>query len=135
MSTPLVIGCDLTSIKDSTLEILKNTELIAINQDSACLQAYVAKEITDKDGKVVPNKKKINPVPEFSLRTNIWKYTTSCKKDKTTHPAIFPECLAKDHIISWTNEGDLVLDPFMGSGTTGKMAVLTNRRFIGVELN
>jgi site-specific DNA-methyltransferase (adenine-specific) len=89
----------------------------------------------DKDGKVVPNKKKINPVPEFSLRTNIWKYTTSCKKDKTTHPAIFPECLAKDHIISWTNEGDLVLDPFMGSGTTGKMAVLTNRRFIGVELN
>ena len=53
MSTPLIVGCDLTSIKDSTLEILKNTELIAINQDSACLQAYVVKEITDKDGKVV----------------------------------------------------------------------------------
>lgn len=53
MSTPLIVGCDLTTIKDSTLEILKNTELIAINQDFACLQAYVAKEITDKDGKVV----------------------------------------------------------------------------------
>ena len=53
MSTPLMIGCDLTTIADSTLEILKNSELIAINQDSACLQAYVAKEFTDKDGKVV----------------------------------------------------------------------------------
>ena len=53
MSTPLIVGCDLTTIKDSTLEILKNTELIALNQDSACLQAYVVKEITDIDGNVV----------------------------------------------------------------------------------
>lgn len=53
MSTPLMIGCDLTTIKDSTLEILKNDELISINQDSACLQAYVAKEVRDEDGKVV----------------------------------------------------------------------------------
>lgn len=53
MSTPLMIGCDLTKIADSTLEILKNSELIALNQDSACLQAYVAKEITDNDGKIV----------------------------------------------------------------------------------
>lgn len=89
----------------------------------------------DKEGKVIPNKKKINPVPDFSLRTNIWKYTTSCNKDKTSHPAIFPEDLAKDHILSWSNEGDLVLDPFMGSGTTGKMAILNNRNFIGIELN
>lgn len=53
MSTPLMIGCDLTKIADSTLEILKNTELIALNQDSACLQAYVAKEIKDADGKII----------------------------------------------------------------------------------
>jgi len=51
------------------------------------------------------------------------------------HPAIMPEALANDHIISWSNEGDVVLDPFMGSGTTGKMALLNNRRFIGVELS
>jgi site-specific DNA-methyltransferase (adenine-specific) len=89
----------------------------------------------DKDNKVIPNKKKIKPVPDFSLRTNIWKYTTSCKKDKTSHPAIFPEDLAKDHILSWSKEGDIVLDPFMGSGTTGKMAILNNRNFIGIELN
>ena len=55
--------------------------------------------------------------------------------DKTGHPAVFPEQLAKDHIISWSNEGDTVLDPFMGSGTTGKMAVLNNRHFIGIELD
>ena len=91
-----------------------------------------------KSDKVEGKKKKINPVPDFSLRNNIWKYTTSCdKKDKDiiNHPAIFPEELAKDHILSWSNEGDLVLDPFLGSGTTGKMSVLNNRKFIGIELN
>ena len=51
------------------------------------------------------------------------------------HPAMFPEKLASDHIISWSNEGDTVFDPFMGSGTTGKMAKLLNRNFIGIELD
>ena len=46
-----------------------------------------------------------------------------------------PEKLANDHILSWSNEGDTVLDPFMGSGTTGKMAKLNNRKFIGIELD
>ena len=49
------------------------------------------------------------------------------------HPAIFPEQLAHDHIISWSNEGDTVFDPFLGSGTTGKMAKQLNRNFIGIE--
>ena len=49
------------------------------------------------------------------------------------HPAIFPESLASGHIISWSNENDVVFDPFMGSGTTGKMAKLNNRKFIGIE--
>ena len=53
MSTPLMVGCDLTKISDETLEILKNKELIAINQDSACLQAFVVKEIKDADGKLL----------------------------------------------------------------------------------
>lgn len=75
-----------------------------------------------------------NPVPEYSPRTNIWRYTTSFN-DKTSHPAVFPEALAKDHILTWSNEGALVLDPFMGSGTTGKMALLNNRNFIGVEIS
>jgi site-specific DNA-methyltransferase (adenine-specific) len=64
---------------------------------------------------------------------NIWTYTIG--GGKTGHPAVFPEALAKDHILSWSNEGDIVFDPFMGSGTTGKMAILNNRKFIGIELN
>lgn len=75
-----------------------------------------------------------NPVPDFSPRNNIWKYTTSFN-DKTGHPAVFPEALAEDHILSWTSAGDTVLDPFMGSGTTGKMAILNGRDFIGIELD
>lgn len=74
------------------------------------------------------------PVPEFSLRNNIWKYSVSFN-DKTGHPAVFPEKLAEDCILSWSVEGDIVLDPFMGSGTTAKMAMLNNRNFIGFEAN
>jgi DNA modification methylase len=50
-------------------------------------------------------------------------------------PAIFPEQLANDHIISWSNEGDLVYDPFMGSGTTAKMAIINKRNWIGSEIS
>ena len=74
-----------------------------------------------------------NPVPEFSPRNNIWKYTTSFNGVK--HPAPFPEKLAEDHILTWTNEGDLIYDPFLGSGTTAKMALLNGRSFIGSEIS
>ena len=80
-------------------------------------------------GEIKP--KRIIERKKFGKRFNIWQYHEH--GTKTKHPAVFPERLAKDHILSWSNEGDLVLDPFMGSGTTGKMAVLNNRRFIGIE--
>ena len=75
---------------------------------------------------------------KYGKRFNIWNYSigggnSATDKIAFEHPAIFPEGLAKDHIITWTNEGDLVLDPFMGSNTTGKMAVLTGRKFLGIE--
>jgi len=85
----------------------------------------------DKDGNLVPTTNN-KPTPEYSLRNNIWRYTVSFN-DKTGHPAVFPERLAQDHILSWSNEGDLVLDPFMGSGTTAKMAMLNKRNYIGFE--
>lgn len=73
-------------------------------------------------------------------RTNIWNLPVGFGASLSTadkiafdHPAIFPEQLAADHIASWSNPGDTVLDPFMGSGTTGKMAVLAGRKFIGIE--
>jgi site-specific DNA-methyltransferase (adenine-specific) len=74
-----------------------------------------------------------NPVPDFSPRNNIWKYTTSFNGVK--HPAPFPELLAQDHILTWSVEGDVVYDPFMGSGTTAKMAKVNNRHFIGSEVS
>ena len=74
-----------------------------------------------------------NPVPDFSPRNNIWKYTTSMNGVK--HPAPFPERLAQDHILTWTDENDLVFDPFLGSGTTAKMALLNGRFFIGSEIS
>ena len=72
------------------------------------------------------------PAKEFSRRNNWW-YIPPQKGDK--HPAIFPEQLANDHILSWSNPNDIVFDPFMGSGTTAKMAMLNNRRFIGCEIS
>ena len=82
--------------------------------------------------------KDIKPVPDFSPRNNIWKYNVgkgfnSSDKESHKHPAIFPEKLAEDHILSWSNEGDVVLDPFMGSGTTCKMAKKNGRKYIGID--
>ena len=73
-------------------------------------------------------------------RTNIWRYNIGYNHSATDmiayqHPAIFPESLAHDHIYSWSNPGDLVYDPFMGSGTTAKMAIKLKRRYTGSEIN
>lgn len=77
---------------------------------------------------------------KYKTKTNIWNYNIggcNVTKDKIAyqHPAIFPEKLAYDHIISWSSENDLVFDPFMGSGTTAKMAERSNRRWIGCEIS
>jgi len=68
------------------------------------------------------------------MLNNIWFYVVG-GKSSFNHPAIFPEQLAHDHIISWSNEGDTVLDCFMGSGTTGVACKNLNRNFIGIELD
>ncbi len=79
-------------------------------------------------------------VKSTKYHSNIWfvqsGYNRTTKdKEAYQHPAIFPEQLAHDHIISWSNPGDLVFDPMSGSGTVGKMAMMTNRNFIGIELD
>ena len=71
---------------------------------------------------------------------NVWKINTGYMKgtpDKIAfkHPATFPDLLAERHILSWSNEGDLVLDPMCGSGTTCKMAKLNNRNYIGIDIS
>ena len=72
---------------------------------------------------------------KFSRRTNKWRIAIGKNKETKGFPAPFPEQLAHDHILTWSNEGDTVLDPFMGSGTIGKMAKQLNRNFIGIELD
>lgn len=74
------------------------------------------------------------------VMSNVWKCEAGYQKSTTDeiaykHPAIFPEQLAQDHILSWSNSGDIVFDPFLGSGTTAKMALLNNRNFIGFEIS
>ena len=95
-------------------------------------------KIRDKNGEL--KEREMKPVPDFSPRNNIWRYSTGknySTKDEVAfqHPAIFPEKLAEDHILSWSNEGDTVLDPMCGSGTTCKMALLNKRNYLGFEIS
>lgn len=95
---------------------------------------------------ILPPSKSTNEfrIGEYTKRGSVWKYTPGSKtelglggeaKMMSEHPAIFPKKLAQDHIRSWSNEGDLVLDPFAGSGTTLRAAVDLGRRAVGVEVN
>jgi len=86
------------------------------------------------------NKKVWGELKKEKTLTNIWNYAvglhgSTSDKYAFKHPAIFPEKLAEDHILSWCNEGDLVLDIMCGSGTTLKMAKINKRNFIGFELS
>jgi DNA modification methylase len=79
-------------------------------------------------------------VAKYGSRYNVWYINNGAgftTKDKYAyaHPAMFPESLAEDHILSWSKEGDVVLDPMNGSGTTSKMAKVNNRNYIGIDLN
>lgn len=82
----------------------------------------------------------ISTAKEERIKDNIWKYETGYMKttkdiEAYSHPAMFPEQLANDHILSWSNKGDIVLDPMCGSGTTCKMAKINNRKYIGIEIS
>jgi len=75
-------------------------------------------------------------VGDYGYRDNVWVILAGNNGDEQTeHPAPFPEALARDHILSWSNPGDTVLDPMCGSGTTGKMAVKYQRNFVGIEIS
>lgn len=93
---------------------------------------------TDKRG----NKKTIeyNKDKTNRIAGNIWRINNHGKNASSDelayqHPAIFPEKLANDHIISWSNAGDLILDPMCGSGTTCKMAMVNKRNYIGIDIS
>ena len=74
-------------------------------------------------------------ISEKKIRPNIWYYSVGYSNDFYKHPAAFPEELAMDHIKSWSNENDLIYEPFTGSGTTLKMTHLLKRNWIGSEIS
>ncbi len=82
--------------------------------------------------------KMANPVKKQKIKGNIWSYVVGKNKEDQGakgHPAPFPCQLARDHIISWTNKGDVVLDPMCGSGTTCLVAKEMNRNYIGIDVS
>ena len=86
------------------------------------------------------NKKVLGQLNKEKTKNNIWEYAvglggTTNDKIAFQHPATFPERLAEDHILSWSNENDVVFDPMCGSGTTCKMALLNNRNYIGCDIS
>jgi len=87
---------------------------------------------------VQTREKMANPVKDQKIKGNIWEYVVGKNaedQEAKGHPAPFPCQLARDHILSWTNEGDIVLDPMCGSGTTCKVAKQLGRHFIGIDVS
>lgn len=83
-------------------------------------------------------KKIANPVKAQKIKGNVWEYVVGKNKEDQEakgHPAPFPCELARDHILSWSNEGDIVLDPMCGSGTTSKVASQLGRKYIGIDIS
>lgn len=98
-----------------------------------------SRKFRNADGEMIPgfNGK---PVNEYGIENNIWLIKNGMNKSTKDlvafeHPAIFPEELAAKHIITWTNEFDIVYDPFMGSGTTAKLSIQLGRQWVGSELD
>lgn len=91
------------------------------------------KNSNKEEGSAVRNRDEATVTKSEKIKGNVWEMPVS--NTKYNHPAIFPEKLAEDHILSWSREGDIVFDPMCGSGTTCKMAYLNNRNFIGVDIS
>jgi DNA modification methylase len=85
-----------------------------------------------KDGSIKAKSGIGNIIPEYGVRYNIWRFA-HVGKERSLHPATFPIEIPSDHIKTWTNEKDMVFDPFLGSGTTGVACRNLNRNFIGIE--
>lgn len=105
---------------------------------------YAGKKITSatyrKKNGTLQDVRNSPTISNFGDRNNVWEYDVGFLKSTPDevayeHPGIFPENLARDHIYSWSNKGDLVYDPFMGSGTTAKMCILMDRNYIGSEIS
>ena len=116
-----------------TFNPIKDRKNISVGQSCFGIPTH-----RQEDGSLSVDSKKRITENEFGMRGNIWIGNTRAQEapcQELLHPAMMPTWLARDHIISWSNIGDTVLDPFMGSGTTLEEARLLKRNAIGIEIN
>lgn len=123
----------------SKIECPKTVNLLKDKPNSCAGEVRKTSNVRTKEGEKKVNKRHL-VIGDYGVRNNIWEYDVGWMKsykDKfvSKHPAVFPEKLAEDHILSWSNIGEIIYDPFMGSGTTCKMAALHGRKFIGSEMS
>lgn len=120
--------------------ILSKGKPKTVNLIADRINKHVGEKITaterQRDGTLKESigRKKGRRIKPYGVRFNVWEIRQA-SGNKTGHPAVFPERLATDHILSWSNEGDIVFDCFMGSGSTGIACINTNRQFIGIEID
>ena len=116
----------------------KTTNLIR-DKENSCAGITIGRwSEREKNGNLKDRGYRTQPVSKKGIRNNIWRIGNGHgqgQKDVLAykHPATMPETLARDHIISWSNAGDIVLDPFSGSGTTAVSAKMLGRRYIGID--
>lgn len=111
--------------RPKTINLIRDRKNVRFGEESMTVCGI------SKDGTFPERHRK--EIKELGKRKNIWTYGVG--GGTTGHPAVFPLELAQDHIRSWSNEGDTVLDPFLGSGTTRIAAYDLNRNFIGYEIS
>ena len=127
------IALVLSKDKPRTVNLLRD----APNKHGGRLKTFVRR---NWEGKTELTGPKSYPVATWGVRGNVWVYArgfNQSSKDKRdfAHPALMPEAMAEDLIVSFSKPGELVLDPFAGAGTTAKMALLNHRRYLGFEIH
>jgi len=127
--------------KLKTSNIIKDRKNVTFKKNKTSVQGNVKNKRWADDDLVECRDFEYNPLKEYGARFNIWiikpEQAASHRdiEEWSYHPAVFPSELARDHIRTWSNKGDVVLDPFSGSGTTVKEAKRLGRKFIGLDIN
>jgi site-specific DNA-methyltransferase (adenine-specific) len=119
----------LTKGRIKTFNPIKDRKNIHVGCDAR------ASSVREVDGSMRPQRSLGTQIQEYGIRFNVWRINPEMSNANRFHPGQFPESLSRDHILSWSNEGDIVLDPFLGSGTTAKMARSMGRQCVGIEIN
>ena len=129
----LEFGLILTKGRPRSVHLIRDRP----NKHAGLLRRFRARR---NDGRLrEPSRPK--PVAAMGLKGPVWEYlagysgTTTDRYILGVHPAVMPEAMARDLIVSWSRPGDLILDPFLGSGTTSKMALLSHRHYLGFEIH